>query len=294
MENYKHISICLNANSENENNNDRIFLPIFSIHNTKREIERKLSNFSLRKGFLAIVIGICNIPLIEYFIQEKNKQGGSILVLEADTEIADYILQEHPFWEKEINCIFTNDHSRLEKFLSKIPLENFYGYRFFLNPICQKLAFSAYNSLLQSFSTILSGRFSDFFTRLKFQEVWLKNIVLQTILFSEFHAIHSLFHQFSNQTVILVSTGPSLRMSLPFLKKIQNRVFIASVDSAYRILIRSGITPHIIYTLDSQTYTMRHFLGLPLGEKNTLPILIADLVSNPQVTRRWKGELFFF
>ena len=52
--------------------------------NPKREIERKLSNFSLRKGFLAVVIGICNIPFIEHLIAEKDSNGGTILVLEAD------------------------------------------------------------------------------------------------------------------------------------------------------------------------------------------------------------------
>ena len=146
---------------------------------------------------------------------------------------------------------------------------------------------------MQNFSIILSGRFSDFFTRLKFEKIWLKNIFSQTVLFQKFRAVHSLFQKFSHQTVVLVSTGPSLRGSLSILKKIQNQVFIACVDSAYRVLKRSGITPHIIYTLDSQTYTLRHFLGLPLGSKNAFPILIADLVANPQVTTRWKGELFF-
>ena len=135
--------------------------------------------------------------------------------------------------------------------------------------------------------------FSDLFTRLEFEPRWIINSLSQLVRLGEAYPVRYLFETAKGCTALLVSTGPSLRSSLTWIKKNQNNLFITCVDSAYRVLHRSGIKPHLIFSLDSQPFTLRHFLGLPMGEKNTFPILYADLVANPQVTMRWRGPIVY-
>ncbi|GEM_PF-5496341 len=62
---------------------------------------------------------------------------------------------------------------------------------------------------------------------------------------------------------IAVSTGPSLEHSIEWLKSVQDRAVIAASDSALRILLQHGITPHLVGCLERVPETQLLFDGLP-------------------------------
>ncbi|MBX7148002.1 DUF115 domain-containing protein [bacterium] len=73
----------------------------------------------------------------------------------------------------------------------------------------------------------------------------------------------SLVGKFKETPGILVSTGPSLVKNLKWLKKVQDRAIIACCDSALKILLKNGITPHIVGCLERVPETRLFFDDLP-------------------------------
>lgn len=66
------------------------------------------------------------------------------------------------------------------------------------------------------------------------------------------------------ETVIIVSTGPSLTKQIPLLKKIKDHVTIISVDASFPILEKHGIKPDFVTVLERVPETAKFF------ENNTL------------------------
>ena len=264
---------------------EKAFIPMLSLRNPAREAERLLANFELKKGYIAIVLGIAALPLVDILTEMQKKSGGFIIVYEADPVLARSL---SVFMQKSelIKVITTENLHTLGPIIESLQVEHFLGYRIFKLGSSFKLAENDYRDLLAS-------RISDLFTRLEFESTWIYNSLSQVALLSRARPARLLFHSMKGKHALVVSSGPSLRKSLPFIRKKSRSMFIACVDSAYRVLVRAGIHPHLVITLDSQPFTMRHFHGLPMGSPDSFPILYSDLVANPQVTMRWQGPLYF-
>ncbi|GEM_PF-5726197 len=61
---------------------------------------------------------------------------------------------------------------------------------------------------------------------------------------------------------IVVSTGPSLAASYPWLRAVQDRAVLVCADSALRMLLANGIRPHFVATVERHQLTEIHFEGL--------------------------------
>ncbi|RME91820.1 MAG: DUF115 domain-containing protein, partial [Candidatus Hydrogenedentota bacterium] len=122
--------------------------------------------------------------------------------------------------------------------------------------------------------------------------IWIENTLRNLKFFPQARPVSSLFTQARGLSAAIISTGPSLRESLPWLKENQNRVILFAADSAFQVLMSVGITPHFVFTLDSQVHTLNHFLGLPSSDT----YVIADLVANPLAVRaalQQNRQIFF-
>ncbi len=266
---------------------------MISPRNAVREAERALGRFVLKKGLVAVVMGGASMLLLRQLARQKKEQGGVILLFEADELLATRLFDLFPDVYNEVFLITRLNLADLPAFIEAFDIEHFLGYRIFKNTTSVSIASDFYLRLETDFKKTFASRFSDLFTRLEFEPRWMLNSLAQIALFDRAMPVSRLFDTGRGKTAALISTGPSLREGLPFLRRHRDRLFIACVDSAYRILHRSGITPDLIISLDSQPFTIRHFLGLPLGRPGQKPALYADLVANPQVTTRWQGPLYF-
>ncbi len=88
-----------------------------------------------------------------------------------------------------------------------------------------------------------------------------------------FENLEGLFEGFPG---IVVSTGPSLEKAIPWLKKVQDRAVIACADSALRILLKHGITPHFSGCLERVSQTCFLFENLP-------PVPETWLITDPMI-----------
>ena len=267
------------------------FLPLVSLRNSTREATRLLGGFQLQQGYVAIVFGLSAIPLIRELIEQAKKDGGIIWIFEPDQILVNEL---RSFFDEDYVQVFSSAQDEsFEEIIEFTRIEDFLGYRIFKVPAIEKIAPGYFEEAELVLKQKLSSRLSDLFTRLEFEPVWIRNSLSQLCLFHRASAVRRVFGLLKNQAAALVSTGPGLRELLPWLKKSQDRIFIACVDSAYRVLNRYGIRPHLIFSLDSQPHTRKHFTGLPKGRPGEFPILYADLVANFQVTSRWQGPMLF-
>lgn len=99
----------------------------------------------------------------------------------------------------------------------------------------------------------------------------------------ELFALHGAF---AGKVGIAVSTGPSLQHSFAWLREAQHHTVIACADSALRILLREGITPHFVGCLERVPETELLFRNLP-ALPNTH--LLAAPVIWPDTFRNYPG-----
>lgn len=269
-------------------------ISLVSRRDPAREAERHIGAFRLKPGMLAVVAGVAHLPMLELLVEQLHSvegKGGVILAFEADTQLYLALRKARPDIFAEVAVIVPENLSVLTELVEKIDVEHFVGYRIFENRPSIDLAPTFYQEAIADFKKKLASRFSDLFTRLEFEERWVFNSLSKLPLLQSMRPVSALFGLGRGAKALIVSTGPSLRESLPEIADNRERYFIACADSAYRVLVRYGIIPHLVFSLDSQAHTVKHFGLLPRGAKGAFPILVCDAVSNPVVARDWRGEI---
>ncbi len=269
-------------------------LPLISPRNGHKEAQRIKGSFALKNGFFAVVFGIASIPLLEILRAEKETSGGNIAIIEYETALVELFTHRFPDIFQDMYIFSGKNLDSLGDMLEGFSMEEMTGYRILKVPGSLGIQPDFYARAEELFKKAMASRFSDLFTRLEFEPLWILNTLSQIPVFQRAYPARLLFQRnpVKKSIGVLVSTGPSLRVVLPILKKYRDKVFLAAVDSAYRVLSRSGIQPHLLATLDAQSFTQRHIKNLPCGHPGKDPFLYADVVANPQITRCWRGPLF--
>ncbi|GHV84835.1 hypothetical protein AGMMS50230_04430 [Spirochaetia bacterium] len=90
----------------------------------------------------------------------------------------------------------------------------------------------------------------------------------------------------------ICAAGPSLDLHLPFIKKerdSKDRPFLIASDTSLPALLRAGIKPDAVISIDCQHISYRHFFD-PLPPETKL---FLDLASPPPVAARTENRVFF-
>jgi hypothetical protein len=86
----------------------------------------------------------------------------------------------------------------------------------------------------------------------------------------------------------VTAAGPSLERYLPGLSSRRHELMIVATDTSLPALLRSGVEPDVVLSIDCQAYGYHHFLqGLPTGTS-----LYLDLASPPYLARRFPSAHF--
>lgn len=82
----------------------------------------------------------------------------------------------------------------------------------------------------------------------------------------------------NTNTAIIVSTGPSLYKQLELLKEYQDYVTIISVDASFPILVKHGIKPDIVTTLERVKETAEFYKQTPKEAQENVIFAITSIV----------------
>jgi hypothetical protein len=100
--------------------------------------------------------------------------------------------------------------------------------------------------------------------------------------------INSLKNAHSGRPGLMVSAGPSLDTVLPYLKHLQDIFVLTCVDTAFPALVKNGIHPDYVFSLDPQYESAFHFTGYTNGSTK----LVFTPTANHNVLKNFSGDCF--
>lgn len=93
---------------------------------------------------------------------------------------------------------------------------------------------------------------------------------------------------FSGMPVLVCSAGPSLKESLPHIKRLRSKLVIIAVDTAFTALVEAGIYPDFLHAVDAKVHNIGDFAGIP-DDVFSRTVLLADLTLSSEVLQKpWK------
>ena len=252
---------------------------------------RMIGERKIRETELVIVLGLGN----PHLIQELNKKINSnqiILFIDSSEEILTCLWDKFLLEAMEIpgRHLFLGERllHLLWGYIESLPIERLSGIRFFRNSPSIQLNPSFYSEIEERINKLFSSKMSDLLTKFEFERIWVRNSISNLLNYGSKvtprYKIKDYLGKYENIPAILVSAGPSLRSQCTFLKENRDKVFLLACDTALKVLLKFGIIPDGVMTLDAQLHSYFHFLGEDLSE---IPIF-SDFVTAPSLLRNFK------
>ncbi|TGK17206.1 DUF115 domain-containing protein [Leptospira fluminis] len=252
---------------------------------------RQLEKVKIVPTDLVAVIGLGNPHLI-LETHLKMEPGQILLLIDNEKELLFPLWKDwlEPVMDIPGRHLFLGEGSLpiLWNYLESLPVERVSGIRIVRNAASVSGSETYYAEVETRLRKILSSKMSDLLTKFEFERIWVKNSLVNTANFlsppNPKTRIESLKNRFEGVPSLLVSAGPNLRRQCEWIRSVQNKVFILSCDTSLKVLLKHGIVPDGVMTLDAQTHSVFHFLG----ENSEAIPLFADLVSSPPILRNLK------
>jgi hypothetical protein len=202
-------------------------------------------------GTLAVFFG----SGLGYHIEILERAGfGNILVIERDRRVFDLFLR---FYRPitEIFLIGPDDPvEKIDSVLSRFEIQAIRNIKtVVLRGGYRKEFYSPFEERLER---LLKVKLGDFSTRMKFEELWFINILRNVEQLRWTCPIHEVMYRDIGLPVMVISAGPSLKFSLPWIGKLNGRCVTIAVDTAVLPLAEAGIVPDFVYSLDSQVHNL--------------------------------------
>lgn len=71
--------------------------------------------------------------------------------------------------------------------------------------------------------------------------------------------INLLYDKFKDKPAVIVATGPSLKKNIHLLKGLEDKALIISVDASLKLLLKNGIKPHMVTSLEREHEVQQFF-----------------------------------
>ena len=180
--------------------------------------------------------------------------------------------------------LFVGDEIRvagiIKQFRQKIPLgKNLIVIHPQYNVVFKKVVETLRKELEEQISEILT----QWFTIREHGKLMFKNSMAALPSLFAGIPMRRLRDKFSGVPVICVSAGPSLDEAINELKQINHHALIIACDSAVSALVNSGITPHVVVTVDRSKANINKLK--PYVEDLRETVFIFGLESNPDNVR---------
>lgn len=258
------------------------------LREAKNFIENVFNEQEASKYSAVIVLGVG----LGYHLGELESRLSSnipVLAVEKSKEIADLALKELKLSSR---LLVSPTEEELEQAILKLPSANIklISYR-----PSYELFPDYYDSIRTQIQTILSHKNLNIATLVKFEKIWIQNFfnnapeIPQSLFAREILERFSSCPDIKKIPAVLVGAGPSLNEILPKLKPLQDTLFLVCVDTALRPLLKYGIRPDMVFTVDGQ-YVNSLYL---LCNQAKVP-LMAEPTAHPLSLRKWSGIKIFF
>ena len=273
-----------------------------SRYDPARDAARMLETVSIKPTDIVIVLGLGNPVIVEQLLPHLGEKQ-ICLAIDAHFALGRTLCAEYPGMLRYLarpGChLFAGEEllPSLRSYIEGLPAERLSGLRVIRHPASMRLAPEFYETIEGEIRDIVKSKMSDLLTRFEFEQLWLKNILINSRYLppaaaGQTHATVAPFAgKLNGVPGLLVSAGPSLRESLSLIAECESKCFILACDTALKPLLKAGIQPHAVITLDAQRHTLFAFQGTARGTAPAKTVLFADLVCNPAVLREIEANV---
>lgn len=271
--------------------------PFHSIADPDREAKNLLKDIKIKKGNMIIFFGIGTGRHIEGFSRRFGLEArdATFIVVEHSLEAFSLILHHRDIsFLKGMQLFVGEDLTTIQRFIESLDPLSFSGYRIIELRGNVDVFKSYYKEIAGYFKNVMTGKLSDLLTRFAFENLWIKNIIDNVGLLAGRRSIRALQKTLSGRPVMVISAGPSLFQQLETIKVLEPWIYFIVVDTALEPLLRYGIHPDFVITLDAGFFNFYDFNYIFSDKKGyTDCLLIADMVVYPLILKNWGGEIFF-
>jgi hypothetical protein len=286
--------------------------PLASRYAPGEEASRLLASYRPRR--IIVISGAGNPIVIERLLKLRSPEQ-ICMVIDHRHELLQFLLKEDAAFQEFAatpNChIFSPAMlDSLWSYLAGLPVDGFRGVSILRHPGSLADNTSFYREIEIRIHEILKSGLSDLLTRFEFESLWLRNTLLNLRFLPQHAGTESCSPPYPSPSgqstpaspallahwkgcwkgpALLVGAGPSLRQSLPLIKRLSPHCLIVACDTALKPLLRSGIRPQIVHVLDAQPHSLLHLRG----EDFTDTVIVADLVVHPHLPEKLRAPFIF-
>jgi len=250
----------------------------------QKAIEKNAKEYDKYREYLFLYFfGIADGKNIQILLKNKNLK--QLIIIEPNIELIYIALNLIDFSKDlEINRLLILEQTEIDYSLlinmihvsnAKFYIRNFnlilhsaYYENFYLQEYKEvfSLFIKAIDYVAQANGNDINDTFRGFKQHIQNLNYMLENGKYQDLLKKEFI-----------KTAVIVSTGPSLDKQLNLLKEYQDRVAILSVDASFPILVKHGIKPDFVFTMERDEPTAQFFQEIDAKDQKDVIIISASL-----------------
>lgn len=115
----------------------------------------------------------------------------------------------------------------------------------------------------------------------RFGRLWVRNLVRNITVMAESPGIARLQNRFSDLPAVVCAAGPTLDEVLPRLAELRAHALIIAVDTSIVPLLRAGVAPDFLVTVDPQYWNTRHLDRADSPQT----ALVSESATHPRVFR---------
>ena len=254
---------------------------VHSKYNIENECKRTLEKINKNKNLL-IIYGYGLGYIIKYLIEnienyfdKKILESLKIIVVVEDDYLFKYSYYNIFNTDKK-NIFFIHAEDNIDYINKIVDYKNINGVSLVLLPSLTKEEKDKANKFYEEILNNIEKEFSNIWTNLYFENIWTKNIILNSKYINKSSDISVFKNAFNGFNALLICPGPTLINYIEKIKTHRKNLIIICVDTSYSVLCKNGIIPDFIITVDGGFFNSLDFVC----ENKKFPYLVMDIACN--------------
>ncbi len=271
----------------------------YDIDDPLADATAQIKVLNLKNARLAIFLGMgLGYELMYYVQNEVNKQNTSyILVIEKDLEILRAAIEtfdltgliSNPQFKLIVGLEEGNLYTSLREYFSE---NNRYLFlkalKFIYHPSSLRLDKDYYIRAIQLVKDAGSQQLLYFGNDPRDSLIGIENMLANLDEIISNPGINLLYNRFAGKPGIVVATGPSLNKNKHLLKGLENKALIVAADASLRVLIDTGVKPHLVTSLERMTGIVKLLEGFNKEEVKDVYLAACPVIRN-EVYQAYSG-----
>ena len=254
---------------------------VHSKYNIENECKRALEKINKNKN-LIIIYGYGLGYIIKYLIEnienyfdKKILESLKIIVVVEDDYLFKYSYYNIFNTDKK-NIFFIHAEDNIDYINKIVDYKNINGVSLVLLSSLTKEEKDKANKFYEEILNNIEKEFSNIWTNLYFENIWTKNIILNSEYINKSSDISVFKNAFKGFNALLICPGPTLINYIEKIKTHRKNLIIICVDTSYSVLCKNGIIPDFIITVDGGFFNSLDFVC----ENKQFPYLVMDIACN--------------